>query len=517
MSELAEHEFIDDRARRAVKQLRLNASVRPLPELRQRARRPWLYPVVATASVVAVVVGLVVIGTNRNDRSAGGDLARFRWIVTELPAGWKAQNALDPYGPSDRRPPAPADNVYATDSAPAGPVLTVGSGGTPGEAPFNFNYQELSIDGRRAALADSSDGQRIMFIESDGYWIRLTSRHLDDAALTRLAQSAVRNADGTAMIPPAQLSDGLTLVASPGTQYDPILAARVDGAVSTYVAGTDGTSELALSVGRPAASTRAGVALRNDSRSITIGSTTGYGGSSDGGSVPPSVFRSLYWERDGVSFYLLGDGLSDAEMLTAATSIRPATDDEWAALVNAPLPNLVTQGTTPVAKTPSDTIAVSSDAVRDVPIEVSVTVQSPNQQTWSGTLPTGEGWSLELSRVYNTISFLGEVDGQSAGISGLPVDTRDGATTIQGFDGGYVVTADKRGNAMRIVRSNGDRYTIPLHDLPGTNGLRVAVLGLPGTSPQRRIELIDASGAVIEAYVDGVRFDADGNVIQASP
>ncbi len=346
MSELAEHEFIDDRARRAVRQLRLDASVRALPELRQRARRRWFYPVVATASVVAVVAGLVVIGTNRNDRGAGDGLDRFRWIVTELPTGWKAQNALDPYGPSDRTPPAPTDNVYATASAPAGPVLTVaGSGGSPGEAPFNFNYQELSIDGRRAALADSSDGQRIMFIESDGFWIRLTSRHLDDATLTRLAQSAVRNADGTAMIPPAQLSDGLTLVASPGTQYDPILAARVDGAVSTYVAGTDSTSELVLSVGRPAASTRAGVALRNDSRSITIGSTTGYGGSSDGGSVPPSVFQSLYWERDGVSFYLLGDGLSDAEMLTAATSIRPATDDEWAALVNAPFPNEVTQGT----------------------------------------------------------------------------------------------------------------------------------------------------------------------------
>ena len=66
---------------------------------------------------------------------------------------------------------------------------------------------------------------------------------------------------------------------------------------------------------------------------------------------------------------------------------------------------------------------------------------------------------------------------------------------------------------MRIVRSNGDRYTIPLHDLPGVNGLRVAVLGLPGSSPERRIELIDTSGAVLEAYVDGVVVDADGNPI----
>jgi hypothetical protein len=518
MSELVENESIDDRARRAVKHLRLDASVRPLPELRHRPRRRWLYPIVAAVGVVAVVVGLVVIGTNRNKQSVGGDEDRFRWIVTELPAGWKAQNALNPNGPNDRTPPAPLDNVYATDSAPAGPVLTVtGSAGSPGEAPFDINYQELSIDGRRAALADSSDGRRIMFIESDGYWIQLTSRHIDDAVLTRLAQSAVRSADGTALIPPAQLSDGLKPVAAPGTFYDPNLAARVEGAVSTYVAGTDGTRELALSVGRLSASTRAGVALRSETRAVSVGSTRGYGGSFDVGPDPITVFRTLYWEHHGVAFYLEGRGLSDAEMLTAATSVRTATDDEWAALVNAPLPNVITEGTSLGGTTPADTIAASSDAVRDVPIEVAVTVHSPNQQTWSGTLPTGEPWSLELSRVYDTISFLGEVDGQSAGISGLPFDSREGATTIQGFDGGYVVTADKRGSAMRIVRSNGDRYTIPLHDLPGTNDLRVAVLGLPGTSPERRIELIDANGIVIEAYVDGVRLDAEGNVIEASP
>jgi hypothetical protein len=232
------------------------------------------------------------------------------------------------------------DNVYATDSSPTGPVLAVTASGVgPGDAGSNeTNSRQLTIDGRRAVFADGSDGQRILYIESDGYWIRLTSRHLDDAALTRLAQSAVRSADGTAAIPSARLSGGLKLVASPGTPYDPILAARVEGAVSTYVAGTDGTRQLSLSVGRPAAGTRAGVTLRSDSRSMTVGSTTGYGGSLGGGSGTPAVFRTLYWEREGVAFYLFGSGLSDAEMLTAATSIRPATEVEWTALINSPLP-----------------------------------------------------------------------------------------------------------------------------------------------------------------------------------
>jgi hypothetical protein len=524
MSDLMNHESIDDRARRAVQQLRSNTSVRSLPELRLRERRRWLAPIVAAAVVVAVVIGLVVIGTNRNDRTLGNDPARFQWIVTELPAGWSAQKAFDPFAPGDRKPPAPIDNVYATVTAPEGPVLEVtGSNGSadaeivPGEGTsFNeTNYRELTIDGRRAALADSN-GQRIMYIETGGHWMKLTSRHIDDESLARLAESAIRNVDGTALIPPTKLTNGLKLLAPAGVPRDPTWLARLDGELSVYGVVADGSRILGLSVSRPVASVRAGVALLSDNHSVSIGTAIGYAGSFN--LDPPTVVaQTLYWERDGLAFYLYGQGLTETEMLAAAISIRPATPDEWTALVNAPATNEVSQGTIPTGTTPANTVAPPTPAIHDVPIEVSVTVVSPNEQTWSGVLPTGERWSLDLARVYNTISFLGEVDGQSAGISGDSFDTRDGTTSIQGFDGGYVVTADKRGSAMRILRSNGDRYTIALRDLPGTNGLRVAVLALPDTSPEQRIELIDATGNVIESYADGVRRDATGNEIQPTP
>jgi hypothetical protein len=65
---------------------------------------------------------------------------------------------------------------------------------------------------------------------------------------------------------------------------------------------------------------------------------------------------------------------------------------------------------------------------------------------------------------------------------------------------------------MRIVRSNGDRYTIPLYDLPGISGERIAVLGLPRTFPETLIELIDADGATLASYgIDGITRDAKGN------
>lgn len=511
MSDLMGHESIDDRARRASTQLRRTASTRSVAELPLRTRRHWLAPIVAVATIGVVVVGLIAIGTNRNDPSTGNNESRFHWLVTDLPAGWKVQQVLDPFSPSDRRPPESLDSIYATSSAPAGPVVAVaGSEIVPGEGTMDeTNYREFSIDGRRAAFADNRQGQRILYIESDRHWMRLTSRDIDDATLTRFARSAVRSSDGTATIPPANLSDGLELVAPPRTPQLPILSARLDGGVSAYGVAADGTRTLDLSVGRPSPSVRGGVALQSAMVPTTIGTTAGYSGSFQVGPPPIVTARTLYWEHDGLAFYMMSYSLNETQMLAAANSIRPVSDKEWTRLVDAPSTNQATVATSPLATTPAETTPV----IHDVPIDVSVAVHSPTSQTWSGTLPTGEAWTLDMSRVFDTISFLGEVDGQSAGISGTAIDVKAGATRIQGFDGGFVVTANKQGSAMRIIRSNGDRYTIPLHDLPGTNGLRVAALALPGTSAERRIELVDAEGTVIQSYVDGVNYDAAGNAI----
>ena len=227
MSELLENESIDERARRAARQLRAASSARSLPDLDLRARRHWPAVLVATALIVGVVVGLVVIGTNRDDVTTGNGPARFQWLVTDLPVGWKAQRVLNPYSASDRRPPPPIENVYGTDALPADPVVSVaGSNGSPGadilpgEGGSNeTNYRELSIDGRRAAFADGNSGQRIMYIETDGHWIRLTSRHIDDTVLTQLAQAAVYADDGTAMIPPpiSAMVSNLSLLPVPPT------------------------------------------------------------------------------------------------------------------------------------------------------------------------------------------------------------------------------------------------------------------------------------------------------------
>ena len=86
MPELIEHEPIDEVAGRAVVALRRAASTRPLPELSLRGPRRWLAPIVAFAAVAVVVIGLIAVGTNRND-PVGNDPNEPRWILTDLPEG----------------------------------------------------------------------------------------------------------------------------------------------------------------------------------------------------------------------------------------------------------------------------------------------------------------------------------------------------------------------------------------------------------------------------------------------
>ena len=49
----------------------------------------------------------------------------------------------------------------------------------------------------------------------------------------------------------------------------------------------------------------------------------------------------------------------------------------------------------------------------------------------------------------------------------------------------------------------GDRFIIQLHDLPGTDGLRIAAIALPNGGGPQAAEVIDADGNVLETMPGG--------------
>ena len=478
---------------------RAKAAPRSLPERRPRTRRRWVAPVVALAVIAVVVIGLIAIGTNRNE-SVGNDPARLRWLLRDLPSGWRPTTVFD----STTAPPHPANpfvmNIYATDSEPVGPNLTV-QGTTDASQGFELgsysgtvlSYEEFTLDGKRAAFATLPDGGRGLYVEINSAWVYMSSRGLSDEELRRLARTLAPDASGHFDVARSALPDGMHKVVS--VDDPPRDVVTVD-----YSPPGFGQQLLELAI-QPA--NRALLAMGSTDytfNAIAAGDFSGYLGKSTVEDAPvPTTSWIVLWNRDGLDFELRGYGLTSDQVVAAAASAAHASSGTWADLLGS---QIVGPGdTAPAGTSPPlaiDTTPSFAGDPRDVAISVTVDDVSANEQRWSGVLPTGESWSAKITRVYDRMDIRYSIDGNLT-------ESSKGMSTAQATGDGQVtccspmaITKNPKAVALRALRPNGDRYTIPLHELPGTGGVRVALIALPD-SPLLN-ELIDAKGNVLESY-----------------
>ena len=503
MTDLDEREEgIDAILRSGGASLRTATSHAPIPDFRRprgSTRRRW---VIAVATVGVLIAGLVAIGTNRNGQSVGNDPSRLHYLVANPPDGLGLVMVSEP---GTQTGPAGATvnmSVYATEAAPLGPIVSVnGSAGAGLEltpAAGGSNFQETVIDGRRAALADGDTGQRLLYIEVDGHWAVLTSRNIDDASLSKLAQAVVRNADGSASVPTAALLDGLTLVLAPDAPISDLAMGSNFSGLS--YANPDGRS-IGLQVYPTRLSNRAMFGLQANLTATKVKGADGFVGSySMAMTVPHIDVHLLSWERDGLDFRVTGFNVSDAQVMAAAESVEPASDAKWNEMLQQTGADqgsgVAPAGTVPAEPVPPGTDPPFTGDVTDVSIDVAVTETSANEQTWSGTLPTGEPWKVEVKRVFDSISLQPEVDGVPQGMSYGPV-ARPTDQEIACCAPLNVITADSNASALRVTTHDGDRFTIPLHELPGTDGLRIALVALANGGGPQLAELLDAAGNVL--------------------
>jgi hypothetical protein len=512
----AREEDVDAILRASGQRLLAAMSQSPIAEFQRPRgvhRRSWI---IAIAAVVVLVVGLVAIGTNRNDESLGNDPARLRWLVTDLPEGLRLVQVSDPGSQTGAPGAITMLNVYATDAAPLGPILSVrGNAGRPEleivPAASGTNFQETTIDGHRAAFADGeTGGTRLLFIELSGHWVLMTSRNIDDAALSLMAQSVIRNEDGTALIPAAGLLDGLTLMLSADAPIDD-LGLAVSFAGVSY-AKPDGRS-IELQVFTPRLSSRALLGLGAALTPTKVAGADGFEGSySIESSVPPINVHLLSWQRDGLGFLVMGLNVTETEVMAAAESAEPASDAKWNEMLRQVGGGLdsgaVPEGTAPAAGTvPAEPAPPGTDPpfigdVRDVSVEITVTNPSANQQVWSGTLPTGETWKVDVTRVFDSIAMKPKINGSERGMSYGPL-VRAAGQELGCCGPLSVITADPTATALRVTTNTGERFAIQLHDLPGTDGLRIAVIALPSGGGPQAAELIDEDSNVLEALPGG--------------
>jgi hypothetical protein len=217
--------------------------------------------------------------------------------------------------------------------------------------------------------------------------------------------------------------------------------------------------------------------------------------------------RIIYWQRGGLDFTITAVNVERDALLTAAASVRPATDEEWTRLVAGSDVGPLSAGTeVPSAdddEPPADTVALlPAETPVDVPITVDVVETSSTETTISGILPEGTPWSVDIVAVADILRFALFEDGRGGGgFSTRDIGTLDqGAFTIAGSNGMMVIVAVDNADAaaLRVTRRSGDRYTVDFHELRGKPAVRLAVLAVPDND-FALAELLDATGEVIES------------------
>jgi hypothetical protein len=499
MSELMEHDPIDDVASRAVAALHREVATRSLPELSLRTPRRWVARVVVLAVVAAIVVGLIAIGTNRNESIGNNDPTRLHWLLRDLPSGWKPTDVFDSAtSPPHQIPDVFASNVYATDDAPLGPILTVQGttdttagiaiGSYSGDA---ISYEEFKLDGKRAAFATLPNGGRGLYVEINSAWVYLASRNISDDVLRQLAATLAPDATGHFDVGESALPAGLHKVVSMTVPQRDLVSIGYSSAASP-------TGVLLLAIA-PAAQALVGVPqLSFDFQPASIGDFSGFlGSSTSDNTTPPITAWIVLWRRDGLDFELSGQGISRDQILAAAGSASRASPDEWTGLLASQAfgPGDTAPAATSRAEVPTETASTIAGGPRDVAITAKVDDVTTNEEQWSGVLPTGEAWSVKITRVYDRMDLRYDIDGNVASVFGTSTDPPTGTSVV--CCNPMAITNNPNAASLRVLRSNGDRYTIPLHELPGSGGVRVAVIALPDNV---LAELIDANGNVLESY-----------------
>ncbi|HZX55757.1 MAG TPA: hypothetical protein VFE86_13805, partial [Ilumatobacteraceae bacterium] len=204
---------------------------------------------------------------------------------------------------------------------------------------------------------------------------------------------------------------------------------------------------------------------------------------------------------------ITGFNATEAEVRAAAESIKPASDAKWNEMLRqvggALNSNGVPGGTAAAGTVPAEIASPGTEPsftgkVREVSVPVTVTNPSPNLQVWTGTLPNGQRWTVDVTRVFDSVAMKPATNGQAQGMSYGPL-VRAAGKELDCCNPVNVLTADPAAIALRVTTHTGARFAIPLHDLPGSDGVRIAVVALPNDDGPQAAEVIDKDGNVLES------------------
>lgn len=363
-------EALDDRADKAASNVHAAAQRRPRPvfdaeratTLPQPAavggtRAPRRTAWVAAAAVVALVAGAVTFAATRpdggKDTIAASSLEDPRpYVAGDLPEGMQPMTFMDLTRDSGSEVITTSMPVYgkAPDQPLAGAMLVVSDDYVDLElTPFEVDGLNLYRTGGAGGLPGGwvamKDGESLVLLvgasEDDAVALaRVVS--VDDGAISVDADGLP---DGWRRL--VTVDDPLTVMFDGSATRKGYFAAYVSGLGSWSVVPGSGrdqgdedfASVQVTSVAGSEATMWASRLLVSDAREVTVRGHRGFAGAfptappEEGYTGPTYAMTTVSWlERPGEVLTVTGIDITDEQLMAVAEDIRPATEDEWAAL-----------------------------------------------------------------------------------------------------------------------------------------------------------------------------------------
>ncbi len=480
----------------------------------------WLRPALVMAAVVAVIAGLVWVSGRQAEPADQRDPADLRYVIGDLPEGWKATEARDEstvlrpnefgitmatYGTRDD-PMAPYVQIIWQDPAKDDGLLITG---LPNMAGYS-NLREVAVRDGVAACGDDQQTVRCAMDSLDGQ-LQVNAIGLADDRIAQLF-SAVQVVDGEPFIELASLPAGLSPLFH-GDPYEQISVvwSRVmgDGPAIVNYSHAASDSGASLIIGWADENDMASAAGFGELAAVKVNGNGGYIGL-----VPYSGLREIVW-RDGDRTFALATDDPAVDLVALAESVRPATNAEWSA-IDVEVPNepavggtdgTVVAGTVPetvpgeVPATTDPSVSMPDAVVGDVAVTQVVEPVNAATVLYSCTSPEGESGQVQVAILAGSILVS---DATGGGSTLLPLDgtvySKPVLVGVNGGVGAVAVSTDPRAAQLRVTRSNGERWVLDLVVVQGHPELKVGVIVL-------------AEDQLVTYDV----VDADGNVLASGP
>jgi hypothetical protein len=514
--------LIDARGRAAGAALRSATSLRALPDLPTPKPHGWVRPTLAAAVAIAVVVGLVAIAGRDAAPVDERDPKNLRYVIDDLPDGWTIRSVKDAGVQTGEVPSVGRYAVlFAVPGDPSARAIALqwADPATPegqrypqmnfSNLLFTEDVEEFDAGGRRAACGTSLEVGYLCYVETDQGMVQALAKQLS-LEQVRSALAGLEFVDGHPTIAAGALPAGLVTVRSgPEWLFPAVMNPDSSEVASVEYQSTDGSTAL-LVMGWADDHDLAESALQQPWSGLQVGNYPGFNAFLG----PDSSSRSILWNRDGRTFFLIVGG-DHSDALTMANSVRRATDTEWAAVPTRGQAGSSDEGVATTASAedasldtvPTPTLGAGT-LVTDQAVEMVVSANTGDDADFDvridGEVRTGVSVTVigdsYGARLPGAGGFGGSLDDA---INLQPIDTLNPDAEVQGA-GFAVFTGSNAAVTLRVTATNGVRYLVDLVPMPNHPRMRIAVVRLPTSVLGVKADVVDRRGTVLTEVTAGL-------------